>query len=69
MIRYFAFYLMAIALTVAAIIFGADREVARRDYVKNLKTGTKIAGCLYDINCNHYNKLLEKKNENDNGNM
>ena len=40
-----------------------DREVARRDFVKNVEICKPIDGCLFDSNCNHYNEIIEKECE------
>ena len=46
--------LIAIALMVTGILFAIDREIARRDSVKN--PDGQIIGCIWEINCNYYNK-------------
>ena len=40
-----------------------DLEVARRDYVKNVKQCKAVEGCLFDWNCKRYNKMIEKECE------
>lgn len=43
------------------IIGGIDREVARQDYVeitKGTSNEMSVKGCLFDMNCEHYNNLI-----------
>ena len=48
-------------ISLVLIFFAAmDREVARLDYVENVKQCKPIHGCLFDTNCNHYNKMIEE---------
>lgn len=43
-----------------------DREQARQDYLK-IKSGeveyNKVIDCIYQPNCDYYNKLLEADND------
>lgn len=43
-----------------ALLFGIDREMARRDYIARSDLRDEITGCIFDMNCRHYNKLLNK---------
>lgn len=50
-----------VALFLAFAFFAAmDREVARQDYIKNVELCKPIDGCLFNWNCNHYNKMIER---------
>ena len=40
-------------------LFGMDLEVAKADYNENVKQCKLIEGCLFDINCEHYNEMIE----------
>ena len=47
----------------AAMAYGIDREMARRDYVSMFDISSsngEIKGCWFQSNCDHYNELLEK---------
>lgn len=46
--------LLAVAILVAGIMFAIDRELARRESIKN--PDGQVTGCIWEINCNHYNK-------------
>ncbi len=50
--------IIVIVISVGAI-FGIDREMARRDYNKNVDECMPIDGCVFSTNCNHYNKMIE----------
>lgn len=43
----------------SALLFGIDREIARRDYIARSDLRDEITGCIFDTNCLHYNKLLK----------
>ena len=40
------------------ILFGIDLEVARNDYNQNVGQCKAIDGCLFDMNCEHYNDMI-----------
>lgn len=44
------------ALSNIFLLMCIDREVARREYVANVYP---VENCLFDFNCEHYNKLAE----------
>lgn len=50
----FILILLAIALLVVGIIFAIDRELARRESIKN--PDGQVTGCIWEMNCNYYNK-------------
>jgi len=58
---YFLTAVVVIMTSVTGIVFGFDREMARRDY-ERYKTSQQeqIVGCLWEYNCKYYNKLLYK---------
>ena len=45
-----------LALFLLALLACLDREIARRDYVR----GDIASGCIFQTNCNYYNRLLYK---------
>ena len=52
------------AIVIGFVFFAAmDREVARTDYLENVKQCKPIHGCLFGWNCRHYNKMIEKECE------
>lgn len=54
-------YTMVGALFFGLLVFGFDRDMARRSYNQFAENGDyeqKIAGCLYEINCEYYTNLL-----------
>lgn len=42
-----------VGFVAVAIIFGIDRELARRDYVN----GDMATACIFEANCDHYNAM------------
>lgn len=57
----FLLYALGIMTFVAAMTFGFDREMARRDFERYSTTQEElIVGCIFEANCNHYNDLLDK---------
>lgn len=54
-------YACAIAVFLAGITFGYDRDTARRDYERAVRNGdyeSPIVGCLWEYNCEYYTDLL-----------
>ena len=50
-----------VIISVVVVFFWAmDVEVARQDYLRSVEQCKPIDGCLFDHNCNKYNKLIEK---------
>lgn len=42
------------------VLLGIDLEVAKDDYNKNVELCKPIDGCLFSMNCERYNKMIEK---------
>lgn len=60
-LTYFLLIAASIMVSIAGFIYGIDRELARRDYVKSIQTQDfekPIAGCLWESNCNYYTEKL-----------
>lgn len=57
-IKYITIGIVASCVISLAILFGIDREVARRDYNENVEQCKNIDGCLFDMNCNKYNEMI-----------
>lgn len=57
----FMLYALAILVFVGGLVFGFDREMARRDY-EHYKSSQQeqIVGCIFESNCAYYNDLLDK---------
>ena len=52
---------LTICFGIAFFVYDAiDLEVARRDYVKNVKKCEAIENCLFGWNCKRYNKMIEE---------
>ena len=45
---------LMVVTTILGVMFAVDREMARRDSIKN--PDGQVTGCLWEINCNYYNK-------------
>jgi hypothetical protein len=43
------------------VLLGIDLEVAKDDYNKNVEQCKPIYGCLFSMNCERYNKMIEQK--------
>lgn len=57
----FMLYMCAVAILLAILMFGYDRDTARRDYeraVRNGDYGAPIVGCLWEYNCEYYTNML-----------
>lgn len=53
--------LSGILSSVAALYYGMDRELARRDYEKAIQSKDfekPIVGCLWESNCKYYTDAL-----------
>lgn len=58
----FMLYALAILLFVTGLVFGFDREMARREYERyNSSQNEQIVGCVFKANCNYYNNLLDEE--------
>lgn len=44
-----------------AFYYGIDLEVARSHYNQNVGQCKPIDGCLFDMNCEKYNDMIEEK--------
>lgn len=55
MIKVLSLLLVCMAFAVF-VLMCIDKEVARREYVANVYP---VENCLFDFNCEHYNKLAE----------
>ena len=52
---------LGVMVLVGAVVFGMDRELARREYVRRVQMQEfeqPIIGCTYDYNCKYYTELL-----------
>ena len=52
---------LGVMVLVSAVVFGMDREIARREYVRRVQMQEfeePITGCTYDYNCKYYTELL-----------
>ena len=52
--------IVVVGAMLVAALYGIDREVARRDFVYKTELTTDISGCIFQSNCDHYNKLLKE---------
>ena len=60
----FTLYTLGLAVFIGALVFGVDRELARRDYERYSTTQEElIVGCIFETNCKYYNDLLELEDE------
>lgn len=59
--KYIIIAIVSIMLAYVGILYGVDREVARRDYIKKVEICKPIDNCLFSSNCNHYNKMIEQE--------
>lgn len=58
---YFLIFTVMIMTSVTGIVFGFDRDMARRDYEKAVRDGDfekPIVGCVWQYNCDYYTNLL-----------
>ena len=58
MIKVLGLFLVCICFGIF-LLMCIDREVARREYVAGVYP---MEDCLFEFNCNHYNKLFKKAN-------
>lgn len=65
MIRMFLLMFGACLFLVYAGLYGIDREMARQDYLK----GNWAEHCIFQSNCDHYNNMEVKGNEDDTTNF
>lgn len=52
---------LGVTVLVNAVVFGMDREIARREYVRRVQMQEfeqPIIGCTYNYNCEYYTDLL-----------
>lgn len=60
----FLLYALGIMTFVAAMTFGFDREMARRDFERySTKQEELIVGCIFKANCKYYNDMLDKEDD------
>lgn len=56
---------MALGVGLAfTLMFYIDMEITRRDYLSRSDLRQEINGCRFESNCRHYNKLLNKTENN-----
>lgn len=44
-----------------AVYYAIDLEIARTQYNENVEQCEPIDGCLFDMNCEKYNEMIEEK--------
>ena len=65
MIKMFIYMTLAAITLLIAGLYGIDREMARQDYLK----GNWAEHCIFQSNCDHYNNMEVKGNEDDTTNF
>ena len=60
----FLLYAVGLMVFVAGLIYGFDRDMARRDYERyNTSNQEVVTGCIFESNCDYYNDLINKRYE------